>query len=102
MRILRYPLRAATGGPLGYVREYARRPVAHAAAGARASAARPVDVVHACNPPDLLFLVGARAARPSATRFVFDQHDLVPELFESRFDRGEAPAVLVAAACSSG
>ena len=48
----------------------------------------PVDVVHACNPPDLLFLLALGLKRRGA-RFVFDQHDLVPELYLSRFDRGE-------------
>jgi glycosyltransferase involved in cell wall biosynthesis len=43
--------------------------------------------VHACNPPDLLFLI-ALALRPGGTRFVFDHHDLVPELFVSRFPGG--------------
>jgi glycosyltransferase involved in cell wall biosynthesis len=47
-----------------------------------------VDVVHACNPPDLFFLLARRLKR-RGTRFVFDQHDLVPELYLSRFDRGE-------------
>ena len=46
-----------------------------------------IDVVHACNPPDLLFLV-ALALRPAGARFVFDHHDLVPELFLSRFPGG--------------
>ena len=40
--------------------------------------------MHACNPPDLLFLI-ALALRPGGTRFVFDHHDLVPELFASRY-----------------
>ncbi|CAM5455343.1 Glycosyltransferase WbuB OS=Streptomyces antimycoticus OX=68175 GN=SANT12839_020670 PE=4 SV=1 [Streptomyces antimycoticus] len=45
----------------------------------------PVDVVHACNPPDLLFLP-ARWLKRRGARFVFDQHDLVPELYLSRSD----------------
>jgi glycosyltransferase involved in cell wall biosynthesis len=44
-------------------------------------------VVHGCNPPDLFFLV-ALAMRGKGTRFIFDQHDLVPELYLSRFGRG--------------
>ncbi len=44
--------------------------------------------MHACNPPDLLFLPALRLKRRGA-RFVFDQHDLVPELYLSRFGRGE-------------
>ena len=50
----------------------------------RLSRVEPFDVVHACNPPDLLFLT-AVALRRSGARFLFDHHDLVPELYESRF-----------------
>ncbi|MEO5873743.1 MAG: glycosyltransferase family 4 protein [Streptosporangiaceae bacterium] len=81
VRILRYPLRAASGGPLGYLREYVLA-LWHTFRLARRVG--PVEVVHACNPPDLLFLV-ARLLKRRGARFVFDQHDLVPELFLSRF-----------------
>ncbi|MFF0078137.1 glycosyltransferase family 4 protein [Streptomyces canus] len=85
VRIHRYPLRAATGGPAGYLREYGSA-LWHTVRLARKVG--PVDVVHACNPPDLLFLPALWLKRRGA-RFVFDQHDLVPELYLSRFDRGE-------------
>ncbi|WP_234381414.1 MULTISPECIES: glycosyltransferase family 4 protein [unclassified Streptomyces] len=81
----RYPLRAATGGPAGYLREYGSA-LWHTARLVRRVG--PVHVVHACNPPDLLFLPARWLTRRGA-RFVFDQHDLVPELYLSRFDRGE-------------
>jgi glycosyltransferase involved in cell wall biosynthesis len=85
IHIHRYPLRAATGGPLGYLREYGSA-LWHTFRLARRLGR--FDVVHGCNPPDLFFLV-ARAMRGKGTRFVFDQHDLVPELYLSRFDRGK-------------
>ncbi|MER7706415.1 glycosyltransferase family 4 protein [Kitasatospora sp. NPDC097605] len=85
VRIHRYPLQAATGGPAGYLREYGSA-LWHTVRLARKVG--PVDVVHACNPPDLLFLPALWLKRRGA-RFVFDQHDLVPELYLSRFDRGE-------------
>ncbi|MDT8909847.1 glycosyltransferase family 4 protein [Amycolatopsis sp. PS_44_ISF1] len=85
VRIHRYPLRAATGGPAGYLREYGTA-LWHTLRLARRIG--PVDVVHACNPPDLLFLV-ARMLKRQGAKFVFDQHDLVPELYLSRFDRGQ-------------
>ncbi|WP_399133105.1 glycosyltransferase family 4 protein [Streptomyces sp. Li-HN-5-11] len=85
VRIHRYPLRAATGGPAGYLREYGSA-LWHTLRLARKVG--PVDVVHACNPPDLLFLPALWLKRRGA-RFVFDQHDLVPELYLSRFGRGE-------------
>lgn len=85
VHIHRYPLRAATGGPAGYLKEYSSA-LWHTFRLARRIG--PVDVVHACNPPDLLFLV-ARMLKRQGAKFIFDQHDLVPELYLSRFDRGE-------------
>lgn len=41
-------------------------------------------VIQACNPPDTYWLL-ARLWRPFGVKFVFDQHDLNPELFLSRF-----------------
>jgi glycosyltransferase involved in cell wall biosynthesis len=89
VKIHRYPLTAATGGPRGYVKEYGTA-LWHTMRLARAiNKAGKVDVVHACNPPDLLYLVAKMLKRKGA-RFVFDQHDLCPELYLSRFaDRGE-------------
>ena len=47
---------------------------------------RGVDVIHAANPPDTLFVVGA-FFKLFGKRFVFDQHDLAPETYLSRFQR---------------
>ncbi|GHE97408.1 glycosyltransferase WbuB [Amycolatopsis deserti] len=85
VHIHRYPLTAATGGPAGYLQEYGSA-LWHTFRLARRIG--PVGVVHACNPPDLLFLV-ARMLKRRGAKFVFDQHDLVPELYLSRFDRGK-------------
>jgi glycosyltransferase involved in cell wall biosynthesis len=85
VRIHRFPLEAAAGGPAGYAKEYGTA-LWHTWRLARKVGK--VDVVHACNPPDLLYLVAKRLKRQGA-RFVFDQHDLVPELYLSRFNRGE-------------
>ncbi|WP_329052597.1 glycosyltransferase family 4 protein [Amycolatopsis sp. NBC_01488] len=85
VHIHRYPLKAATGGPAGYLQEYGSA-LWHTLRLARKVG--PVDVVHACNPPDLLYLVAKYLKRQGA-RFVFDQHDLCPELYLSRFDRGQ-------------
>lgn len=89
--IHRYRLTPATGGPQGYLREYGSA-LYHSFRMAQRIG--PVDVVHACNPPDLLFLVALQAKRRGA-RFVFDQHDLVPELYLARFGRGRDPFYLV-------
>ncbi|MEV6872759.1 glycosyltransferase family 4 protein [Amycolatopsis sp. NPDC051128] len=85
VHIHRYPLKAATGGPAGYLQEYGSA-LWHTLRLARKVG--PVDVVHACNPPDLLYLV-AKVLKRQGAKFVFDQHDLCPELYLSRFDRGQ-------------
>ena len=84
VRILRYPLKAATGGPLGYVREYSAALWHTSRLARRVAREHPIDVVHACNPPDLLFLIALPRKR-QGSKFLFDHHDLVPELFLSRF-----------------
>ena len=48
---------------------------------------RGFDVIHACNPPDLIFLIGGLFKLLAGTRFVFDHHDINPELYEAKFGR---------------
>ncbi len=48
---------------------------------------RGIDVIHACNPPDLLFLVGGLFKRLFGTKFIFDHHDINPELYEAKFGK---------------
>ncbi|GAA5110959.1 glycosyltransferase family 4 protein [Pseudonocardia adelaidensis] len=98
VRILRYPLRAATGGPAGYVREYGAALWHTLRLALRVRREGPVDVVHACNPPDLL-LPAVLPLKLLGARFVFDQHDLVPELFRSRFPNGGRWLLRVALIC---
>jgi glycosyltransferase involved in cell wall biosynthesis len=50
---------------------------------------RGFDVVHACNPPDLFFLVGG-FFKLFGKKFVFDHHDANPELYEAKFGRKDA------------
>jgi glycosyltransferase involved in cell wall biosynthesis len=88
VEIRRYPARPAGGARASYAREYGaaawhmRRLVRMLARRSR------IDVVHACNPPDLLFL-SALGPRRRGARFVFDHHDLAPELYLARFSRRE-------------
>jgi len=44
------------------------------------------DTVHACNPPDLIFLV-ALPFKLLGRRFVFDHHDIGPELYDAKFGK---------------
>ncbi len=45
------------------------------------------DVVHACNPPDLLFLIGGFYKLFFRKKFIFDHHDINPELYVAKFGR---------------
>lgn len=54
------------------------------------SAAERFDIVHVANPPDLL-LPALRQLRRTGARFIFDHHDLAPELYRSRFGRSRDP-----------
>jgi glycosyltransferase involved in cell wall biosynthesis len=87
VEIYRYTLEAASGGPGGYLREYGIALWQSLRLARELDRERPFDVVQACNPPDLLFLV-ALPLKLRGARFVFDHHDLVPELFRSRFGAG--------------
>jgi glycosyltransferase involved in cell wall biosynthesis len=49
---------------------------------------RGFDVLHAHNPPDTLFLA-ALPFKLLGKKFVFDQHDLSPELYRSRYSAAE-------------
>ncbi|MGM0586262.1 MAG: glycosyltransferase family 4 protein [Pseudomonadota bacterium] len=74
-------------GAAGYLLEYLWALGAQLRLSFRAARSRGFDVIHACNPPDLIFLVAAVHKALRGTRFVFDHHDLSPELFESKFGR---------------
>lgn len=45
-----------------------------------------IDVIQACNPPDLMFLVAA-PFKMFGTKFIFDHHDLMPELLDSKYEK---------------
>jgi glycosyltransferase involved in cell wall biosynthesis len=84
VHIQRYPLDAATGGPVGYLREYGQALWRTLRAVRHVRRRGPIDVVHLCNPPDLFFII-ALLLKLRGTRVIFDQHDLIPELYLSRF-----------------
>lgn len=52
---------------------------------------RGFDIIHACNPPDMFFIIGF-FYRLCGKKYVFDHHDLVPELFQIIF-HGKARAL---------
>ncbi len=89
-----YLPRASTGGGLGYVKEYAYSFAQTARLVHQARrAGGPFDVLQACNPPDIFWPLAHELRRRDGTRFVFDHHDLCPELYRSRFSSGPGLAL---------
>jgi glycosyltransferase involved in cell wall biosynthesis len=74
-------------GALGYATEYATATIAALAFALRSLAKGGFDVLHAHNPPDTFSLVGG-VFKPFGKRFVYDHHDLGPEMYDARFGRG--------------
>jgi glycosyltransferase involved in cell wall biosynthesis len=82
--IHRFRLPYAHGGPASFVSEYSVAFSRIWRLARRLRRTRSFAVVHAANPPDFL-LLALRGMKRKGTRFIFDQHDLVPELYLSRF-----------------
>jgi glycosyltransferase involved in cell wall biosynthesis len=82
--IHRYDARHADGGPIGFGLEYLSALWHMRRLARRLARKQPFDLVHACSPPDFLLLAMLSLRRRGA-RFVFDHHDLTPELYVSRF-----------------
>jgi glycosyltransferase involved in cell wall biosynthesis len=84
VRVERY--RAAGRGPgaAGYMLEYAYATLASLVLSLRVLRRHGFDVVHAHNPPDTFALLGA-LYKLLGKRFVYDHHDLAPEMYDARF-----------------
>jgi glycosyltransferase involved in cell wall biosynthesis len=93
VRILAYPPYASNGRTLGFVTEYAYSFAATARLVRRARKAGRFAVMQACNPPDIFWPIARWLRAVDGTRFLFDHHDLCPELYRSRFGDGEGLAL---------
>ena len=86
IKVYRYPVPLQASTRLGYFLEY---PWAFLCLGALSLLVwirDGFDVVHCANPPDIMFLL-ARLFKLFGKKFVYDQHDLCPELYQSKFER---------------
>lgn len=89
VEIHRYRPYAPGGSKLSFVAEYAYSFLATAWHTLKARRNGRFAVIQACNPPDIFWPI-ALAFRLERTKFVFDHHDLCPELFLSRFEHPPA------------
>jgi glycosyltransferase involved in cell wall biosynthesis len=84
---------APGGSAMGFVIEYAYSFLATARLALKARRRGRFDVVQACNPPDIFWPLALWLRSRDRSRFVFDHHDLCPELYESRFPDGSRLAL---------
>ncbi len=84
--IHRHSLPQEADGLLGYALEYSWALAMEFMLSLKVLFGRGFDVIHACNPPDTIFLIGA-FYKLLGKRFVFDHHDINPELYEAKFGK---------------
>jgi glycosyltransferase involved in cell wall biosynthesis len=87
IHIYRHPLPLEAEGAIGYALEYATALFWEFVLALRVLRRHGFDAIHACNPPDLIFLVGGFFKLFARKRFIFDHHDINPELYEAKFGR---------------
>lgn len=84
--IYRHGLPMEASGALGYLLEYGSALFWEFCLAVKCLFGRGFDVIHACNPPDLIFLA-ALPFKLLGKRFIFDHHDINPELYIAKFNR---------------
>jgi len=84
--IWRYDLPTEGAGAAGYLVEYSVALFWTFVLSLRVLLGKGFDVVHACNPPDLFFLIGG-FYKLFGKKFLFDHHDANPELYVAKFGR---------------
>lgn len=86
IHVYRHPLPIEADGALGYLLEYGAALFWELVLTAKIFFRGGIDVIHGCNPPDLIFMVAA-PFRLFGVRYLFDHHDINPELYEAKFGR---------------
>jgi glycosyltransferase involved in cell wall biosynthesis len=87
IHIYRHPLPPEAEGALGYALEYSVALYWEFYLSFKVLFSHGFDAIHACNPPDLIFLVGGFFKFFFRKKFLFDHHDINPELYEAKFGR---------------
>ncbi len=86
VHIFRHRLPAEGNGVLGYAREYLCALRDELRLAKQVYREFGFDVIHGCNPPDNIWMVASRF-RSKGVIYVFDHHDICPELFEAKFGK---------------
>lgn len=86
VHVHRHPLPIDASGPLGFLLEYGAALLWETWLTWRIFLTRGIDVIQGCNPPDLIWIV-ALPFRLLGVPYIFDHHDINPELYEAKFNR---------------
>jgi len=86
IHIYRHNLPVEAEGALGYLLEYSAALFWEFYLSWKVLFKHGFDIIHACNPPDNIFLVGG-FFKLLGKKFLFDHHDINPELYEAKFGR---------------
>jgi glycosyltransferase involved in cell wall biosynthesis len=84
VQVFRYAPPPEARGQLGYVVEYGYSLLITLILTLRIAMRDGIDVIHAANPPDLFVLLAA-LFKPFGVKFVYDQHDLAPDMYRARY-----------------
>lgn len=85
--IYRHPLPLEANGTVGYLLEYSSALWGEFRLSLKVLRERGFDIIQACNPPDTIFLIGLFYKLFFGKRFIFDHHDLCPELYLAKFGK---------------
>lgn len=85
INIYRHPLKEGKG-VFGYLREYSTALYWEFILSCKVYLKKRFHVIHGCNPPDLIFIV-ALFFKILGVKYVFDHHDINPELYLAKFNK---------------
>ncbi|MBB4021509.1 MULTISPECIES: glycosyltransferase family 4 protein [Actibacterium] len=86
VHIYRHPLPIDAKGASGYLLEYGAALWHEMRLALKIARRHGFDTLQGCNPPDLIFLI-AWPFKLFGKRYIFDHHDINPELYEAKFNR---------------
>ena len=86
INVYRHPLPLEGSGAVGYALEYSTALFWEFVLAWKVFFKHGFDAIHACNPPDNIFLIGL-FFKLFRKRYLFDHHDINPELYEAKFGR---------------
>lgn len=86
VHIYRHNLPKDGNGALGYAREYGVALFEEYRLARKVMKERGFHCIHGCNPPDNIWMV-ARLFKNKGVDYIFDHHDICPELYEAKFGK---------------